>query len=54
MRASIWLTHIGGLKANISIKLVANLIDNEGVLSDFTHKTKTNFCHSYGVNHFEE
>ena len=57
MCASIWLifcSHIGGLKVNINIKLVANLIDNEGVISDFTHKTKMNFCHDYRVNRFEE
>jgi len=31
-----------------------NLINNEGVISDFTHKAKSNFCHAYRVNHFEE
>ena len=54
MRASFWLkfgTHIGGLKANTSIKFGVNLINNEGVISDFTHKATLNFCHAYS---FEE
>jgi len=47
-------TCIGGLKANTSIKFGVNLINNEGVISDFTHKAKLNFCHAYRVNCFEE
>jgi len=31
-----------------------NLINNEGVKSDFMHKTKSSFCHAYRVNRFEE
>ena len=40
-RAPIWLkfgTRNGGLKANISIKIGVNLINIQGVISDFTHK----------------
>jgi len=54
MCASIWLkfgTHIGGLKANTSIKFGVNLINNEGVIGNFTHKAK---CHTYKVKDFEE
>ena len=57
VRASILLkfgTRIGGLKANTSIDFWLNLINIEGVISDFTHKSKSNFCHAYRVNHFEE
>ena len=57
MRASILLkfgTHIGGLKANTSINFWVNLINIEGVLNDFTHKSKSNFCQAYRVNRFEE
>ena len=49
MRASIWLKsdmHIGCLKANTKIKFGVNLINIQGVISNFTHKTKSNFCHS--------
>ena len=43
----IWYTVlIGGLKANTSIKF--------GILSDFMHKTKSNFCQTYSVHHFKE
>ena len=54
MHVSIWLTfgtRIGGLKANTIIKFGVNLINNEGVTSDFTHKTKLTFCHTCRVNH---
>ena len=57
MCASIWLkfgTRFGGLKANISINFWVNLIKLEGVISNFTHKSKSNFCQAYRVNHFEE
>ena len=57
MRTSIWLkfgTHIEGLKANTSIDFGVNLINTEGVISDFTHKLKSNFCQAYRVNRFEE
>jgi len=54
MRASIFGTRIGGLKANTSIDFGVNLINIEGVISDFTHKSKSNFCQAYRVNHFEE
>ena len=57
VRASILLkfgTRIGGLKANTSIDFWVTLINVEGVISDFTHKLKSNFCQAYRVNHFEE
>ena len=57
MRASIWLkfgTHIGYLKANTSVKFGVNLMNIQGVISNFTHKTKLNFCYAYRVNHFEK
>ena len=57
MRASIWLkfgTRIGGLKANTSIDFWVNLTKIEGVISDFTHKSKSKFCQAYRVNRFEE
>ena len=57
MCASIWLkigTLIGGLKANTSIKFGINPINIQGVTSDFTHKTKSNFCQAYRVNCFED
>ena len=47
-------THIGGLKAITSIKFGVNLINIQGVISNFKHKTKSNFCHAYRVNHFEQ
>ena len=31
-----------------------NLINNQGVMSDFTQKTESNYCQPYGVNCFEE
>ena len=52
MLASIWQkfgTRIGNLKANIITKFGVNLINNEGVISDFMHKEKSNFCHAYRV-----
>ena len=57
MSASIWLkfgTPIGGLKANTSIKFGINMINIHRVISDFAHKEKSNFCHAYRVNCFEE
>ena len=57
MRASIWLkfvTCIGGLKANTSIKFGIYSINIRGVTSIFTHKSKSNFCQAYRVNRFEE
>jgi len=57
MRASICLefgTLIEGLKANTSIKFGINLIDIQGVTSNFMHKSKSNFCQAYRVNCFEE
>jgi len=56
MQSSIWLkfdTHIGGLKANTIIKFEVNLINFQGVISNLTHKAKSNFCHAYRINHFE-
>ena len=57
MRASILLkfgTRIGGLKANSSINFWVNVINIEGVISDFTHKSKSNFCQAYRLNRYEE
>jgi len=57
MRASVWLkfgTRIGGLKANASIDFGVNLIKTEGVISNFTHTSKSNFCQAYRVKHFKE
>ena len=57
MCASIWLkfgTRIGGLNVNIRIKFGINLINIRGVISDFTHLTKSNFCQAYRLNCFEE
>ena len=51
-------TRIGGLKANTSIDFWVNLINTriniEGVISNFTHNSKSNFCQAYRVNRFEE
>ena len=57
MHALIWLkfgTGIGGLKANIRIDFGANLINTKGVISNFRHKSMSNFCQAYRVNCFEE
>ena len=57
MRASIWLkfgAHVESLKANTSIKFEINPINIQVVVSNFTHKTKLNFCQVYRVNHYEE
>ena len=40
-------------KANIYIKFGVNLIKIQGIISDFTHQPKSNFCQAYRVNHFE-
>jgi len=40
--------------ANTRIKFGVNLINNEGVISNFKHKAKLNFCHVYRVKHFNE
>ena len=37
-------THIGGLKANTIINFGMNLFNIQGIISDFTHKAKLNFC----------
>ena len=57
MHAPIWLkfdTRIGGLKANTSINFGVNLMDIEGVISDFTRTAKAKYCHTYKVNRSEE
>ena len=57
MRASMWLkigSHIGRLKVNASIKFRVNLINIQGVIIDFTLKAKSDFCHAYRVDIFEE
>ena len=47
-------TRIGGLKANTTVNFGVNLFNIQGVISDFTHKAKLNFCHAYRVNCFKE
>ena len=47
-------TPIRILKVNTGIKFGVNLINIQGAISDFTHKAKLNFCHTYRVNCFEE
>ena len=57
MYASIFLKlgiRIGGIKANTSIDFCLNLINIEGIMSGFTHKSKSTFCQAYRVNCFEE
>ena len=57
VHASILLkfgTRTGGLKANTSIDFWVHLINIEGVISDFTLKSKSNFCQAYRVNRFEK
>ena len=57
MHAPIWLkfgSHIVGLKANNSIKFGVNLIEIQGIISNFMHKAKSNICHTYRVNRFKE
>ena len=56
MRASILLkcSCIGGTKANNCINFGVNLFNIQGVISDFTHKTKSNICQTYRVNCFME
>ena len=46
MRALIWLkfgTHIGDLEKNTGINFEVNPFNIQRVISDFTHKTKSNF-----------
>jgi len=40
--------------ANTSNKFGVNMINTQGVMSDFTHKTKSNFSKAYRVNCFQE
>ena len=47
-------TPIGSVNTNISIKFGVNLIKIQGVISDFMHKAKLSFCHSYRVNCYKE
>ena len=57
VQASILLkfgTRIGGIKKNTYINFGAYLFNIRGVKSDFTHKTKSNFCQANRVNRFEE
>ena len=52
--ASVWLkfgTRIGDLKAK---KFEINLNKIQGFISDYMHKVKSNFCHSFRVNCFKE
>ena len=32
----------------------SDLFNSQGVTSDFSHKTKANFCHAYKVNRLKE
>ena len=55
--APIWLKfgpHIGGLKANTRINSGVTLVKIQGVVSDFTYKSKSTFCLAYMVNCFKE
>ena len=57
IRFLIWLkfgTFIRGLKANTSIKFGINLINIQGIISDYMHKAKLNVCRAYRLNCFEE
>ena len=57
MWASIRLkfgAHIGGLKENTIIIFGINMINIQGVISNFMHKTKSNFFHAYRVKCIEE
>ena len=49
----IWHTY-WELKANTCIKFGVNVINNKAVINNIMHKTKSNFCHTCRVNHFEE
>ena len=40
--------------ANTSINFGVNLLNIQGVISDFMDKTKANICHTYKKNCFEE
>jgi len=51
--AEIWHTN-WGTKGEYQYQIWGNLIKIQGVISDFMHKTKSNFCHAYRVNRFEE
>ena len=51
--AEIWHTY-WGLMVNTNIKFDVNLINIEGIISDFTHKVKLNFCQAYRANCFKE
>jgi len=57
VQASILLkcgTIDGGIKENACINFGINLFKFQGVISDFMHKTKSNFCQAYRVNRFKE
>ena len=56
MHASIWLkfgAYFGVLKVK-AVSSSINLIIIQGLISDFTHKAKSNFCYAYRVSCFKE
>ena len=47
-------TQKGSPKANPSITFGANPINGSGVMTDYSHKTRSICCHAYWVNRFME
>ena len=45
-------TQKGSPKANPSIKFGANPMNSSGVMTDYSHKTRSICCHVYRVNRF--
>ena len=47
-------TQKGSPTANPSIKFGANPMNGAGVMTDYSHKTRSICCHAYRLNHFME
>ena len=47
-------TQKGSTKANPSIKFGANPVNDSGVMTDYSRKTRSICCHAYRVNRFME
>ena len=47
-------TQKGSPKANPSIKFGTNPMNGSGVMTDYSHKTRSICCHAYRVNRFME
>ena len=47
-------TQKGSPKANLNIKFGANTMNGSGVMTDYSHKTRSICCHAYRVNRFME